>query len=77
MAEPIRLVTTAFAQVDGDRRPEIGDVISVVLRSPIMIEVEATVVALEIGDDGEEAILVDATGCRWALPIQPLVERSV
>ena len=77
MAEPIRLTSTAFALVDGDRRPEIGDVITVRLFADhIAIEVDATVASLEIGDDGEHAILVDDTGCRWALPIQPYVERA-
>jgi hypothetical protein len=76
MAEPIRLAHTAYALVDGDRRPEPGEVITVALRGATVVQIDATVTSLEIGDDGEEAILVDDTGARWALPIQPLPERS-
>lgn len=76
MAEPIRLAHTAFALVDGDRRPEIGDTITVALRGALAFEIEAVVQSLEITDDGEVAILADDTGCRWALPVQPLPERS-
>jgi hypothetical protein len=64
MAVPIRLITTAYALV------------TIALRGHLVIQVTATVVAREISDDGEHAILVDATGCRWALPIQPPPERS-
>lgn len=76
MAEPIRLVSNAYALVDGDHRPEVGDVVTVRLIGHVAIEVDATVVALEISDDGEHAILLDDTGCRWALPVQPYVERA-
>lgn len=76
MADPIRLITTAYALVDGDRRPEIGDVVTIALRGQLVIQVTATVVAREISDDGEHAILVDATGGRWALPVPPSIERS-
>lgn len=76
MADPTRLVHTAYALVGDDRRPEIGDTITVALRGAVVLTVEATVEALDVTDDGEVAILVDPTGCRWALPLQPLPERS-
>jgi hypothetical protein len=76
MAEPIRLVHAAYALVDGHHRPEEGDVVTIAIRGPICLEIQATVASLEITDDGEEAILVDDTGCRWAMPVQPLPERA-
>lgn len=76
MADRIRLADTAYALVDGDRRPEPGDVITVALRGTVSLEIDATVASLEITDDGEVAILVDDTGCRWALPVQPPPERA-
>lgn len=70
MAEPIHLACTAFALLSGPHRPEIGDVVTIALRGTIAFEFDATVAALEISDeDGEVAILVDACGCRWALPV--------
>lgn len=77
MAEPIPLAHTAYALVDGERRPEIDDTIKVTVRAgAITIEIDATVASLEITDDGEIAVLVDDTGCRWALPVQPPPERT-
>ena len=76
MADPIRLATVAYALVDSDRRPEIGDVVTVRRIGEVSIDIDATVVALEITDDGEQAILVDDTGARWALPIASYVERA-
>jgi hypothetical protein len=34
------------------------------------------VIEREISDDGEHVILLDDAGCKWALPIRPLPERS-
>ncbi len=62
MAEPIRLVHAAYALVDGHHRPEEGDVVTIAIRGPICLEIQA--------------ILVDDTGCRWAMPVQPLPERA-
>lgn len=76
MADRVRLADTAYALVDGDRRPEPGDVITVALRGTVSLEIDATVASLEITDDGEIAVLVDDTGCRWALPVQPPPERA-
>jgi len=69
MTEPIRLAHTAFALVDGSDRPEIGDTVTIALSGNIAFEVDATVAALELTDDGEIAVLVDDTGCRWAMPV--------
>lgn len=76
MADPISLLTTAYALVEGDAAPQIGDVVTIALRGNIALEIAATVIEREISDDGEHAILLDDTGCRWALPIRPLPERS-
>ncbi|WP_333822828.1 hypothetical protein [Pinisolibacter sp.] len=76
MADPVRLAHTAYALVDGDRRPEPGDVITVALRGAVAIEIVATVAAFETADDGEEAIFVDDTGGRWALSVAADRERS-
>ncbi len=69
MAEPICLATAAYALVDGDHRPELGEVVTIALRGAVAFELDATVAALEITDDGEVALLVDDTGCRWAMPV--------
>ena len=77
VADPIRHVDCAFALLDGPHRPEPGDIVTIALRGSVAFEVDATVQSLEITDEeGEIAILVDDTGCLWALPIQPLPERS-
>lgn len=76
MADPIRLITTAYALVDGDHRPAIGDEVTIALRGQVAIQVTAKVVEHEISDDGEHAILVDHIGCRWALLLRPPPERS-
>ena len=76
MAEPIALVHTAYALVDGHHRPEPGDVVTIALRGHVAVQVDATVTSLEITDDGEVAILTDGTGCRWAMPVQPPPERA-
>ena len=76
MADPIRLVDCAFALVSGAHRPEIGEVVTVALRGRVSMEIDATVATVETTDDGEVAILVDETGCRWALPIAAGQERS-
>ena len=76
MAEPIRLVHTAYALVDGHHRPAPGEAVTIALRGPVCLEIVASVEALEITDDGEIAVLVDDTGCRWAMPVQPLPERA-
>lgn len=70
MADPIRLAHAAWALLDGPTRPEIGDVVTIAIRDGgIAFELSSSVVALEISDDGEVAILVDDTGCRWAMPV--------
>lgn len=76
MAEPIALIHAAYALVDGHHRPEPGDVVTIALRGHAAVQVDATVASLEITDDGEIAVLVDHTGCRWAMPVQPLPERA-
>lgn len=78
MADPIalRLVDTAYViGLAPGARPEIGDIVTVGLHGAVVLAIDATVVALEITDDGEAAILVDDVGCRWALPITA-AERS-
>ena len=69
MADPIRLVDCAFALLDGPDRPEIGDVVTIALRGMVSLEITATVTTLEVLDDGEVAVLVDDTGCHWAMPM--------
>ena len=79
MAEPTRLVDTAYVVGLADGcRPEIGDILTVSLRGAVELVIDATVVALEITDDGEVAVLVDDTGCAWAMPmpVQKLPEWS-
>lgn len=78
MVEPIRLVDCAFALLAGPERPEIGDVVTLALRGRVSLEITATVTTLEITDDGEVAVLVDDTGCAWAMPmpVQKLPEWS-
>lgn len=72
MADPIPLIHTAFALLAGPARPEIGDIVTIALRGSVSFEIDATVDSLEISDDGEIAVLVDDTGCRWALPVASL-----
>lgn len=70
MVDPILLAHAAWALLDGAARPEIGEVVTIAIREAgIAFELEATVAGLEITDDGEVAILVDDTGCRWAMPV--------
>lgn len=81
MADPItlRLVDTAYViGLAPGARPEIGDIVTVGLRGAVALVIDATVVALEITDDGEVAILLDDVGCRWELPlpIAAAAERS-
>ncbi len=73
MADPVRLShIAAWALVDHTRRPEVNDVVTVAVRDGgIAFEIDASVVALEMGDEGEVAILADDTGCRWEMPILP------
>ena len=72
MADPIPLVHTAFALLAGPARPEPGDIVTIALRGSVSFEIDATVDSLEISDDGEISVLVDDTGCRWALPVASL-----
>ena len=77
MTDPIRLIHTAFALLDGPGRPEIGDTLTIALRGAVAMEIEATVASLEITDEeGEIAVLVDDTGCRWALPVPSTADRA-
>lgn len=71
MAEPVLLAAVAaWALLDGPTRPEIGDVVTIAIRDgAIAFELKASVVSLEEILDGEVAILVDDTGCRWAMPV--------
>lgn len=70
MTEPVRLAHAAWALVDGAARPEVGDVVTIAIRDGgLAFELDASVAAIEISDDGEVAILVDDTGCRWAMPV--------
>lgn len=74
MTDPVRLAPAAWALLDGADRPEINDVVTIAIRDGgIAFELDASVVAFEITDDGEVAILVDDTGCRWAMPIPAAV----
>jgi len=70
MTDPVRLAHAAWALVDGAARPEVGDVVTIAIRDGgLAFELDASVAAFEITDDGEMAILVDDTGCRWAMPV--------
>lgn len=74
MAQP-NPATTAVALLDSGRRLEIGDSVPIALYGDLVIETVATVIALEITDDGEQAIL-EALDRYWVLPIQSSIERA-